>query len=100
MPVSKGGPTRVGNLVAACRSCNRKKGNRDLEEFLAHDPERVRRIMWRADTVSYRDATHMNILMPSILEYASQQGHCGSGDGRYDHGLEPAATGRGEEALL
>ena len=74
VPVSKGGPTRVGNLVAACRSCNRKKGNRDLEEFLAHDPERVRRIMRNSDTVSYRDATHMNILMPRILGYARNKG--------------------------
>lgn len=74
MPESKGGPTRPGNLVLSCRRCNQRKGNRTLDEFLAGDPERLRRIVRRADTISYRAATHMNATLPSILAYARSKG--------------------------
>lgn len=33
-PVKHGGASRRGNLVAACRSCNSRKGTRDLDDFL------------------------------------------------------------------
>lgn len=32
VPVCKGGPTTWNNCVAACKSCNRKKGGKSLEE--------------------------------------------------------------------
>lgn len=32
LPVSRGGPTSPENLVAACRPCNQRKGNRTPEE--------------------------------------------------------------------
>jgi 5-methylcytosine-specific restriction endonuclease McrA len=44
-PRSKGGSGRVSNLVLACISCNQKKGNRPVEEFLAHAPTRLARIL-------------------------------------------------------
>jgi len=43
-PRSKGGSDRVSNLALACRPCNQRKANRDLAEFLAHDPKRLARI--------------------------------------------------------
>lgn len=33
VPWKDGGRTEVGNLVAACRDCNRAKGNMRIEEF-------------------------------------------------------------------
>ena len=74
VPESKGGPTRVGNLVLACRRCNQRKGSRTLEEFLAGDPKRRQRIIARADTVSYGAATHMNATLPSVLAHARSKG--------------------------
>lgn len=44
VPKSKGGTDRVSNLTVACRECNQRKGNRSIEEFLARDPERLKRI--------------------------------------------------------
>ncbi len=43
-PRSKGGSDRVSNLTLACFPCNQRKGNRDVTEFLAHDPKRLARI--------------------------------------------------------
>lgn len=33
LPISRGGSSELDNLVALCRSCNRKKGTKTLEEF-------------------------------------------------------------------
>jgi len=43
-PKSRGGSDRVSNLTLACCSCNQRKGNRDVAEFLAKDPKRLARI--------------------------------------------------------
>ena len=43
-PKSRGGSDRVSNLALACFPCNQEKGNRDVAEFLAHDPKRLARI--------------------------------------------------------
>lgn len=37
-PKSAGGSDRVSNLTLACFPCNQRKSNRDVAEFLAHDP--------------------------------------------------------------
>jgi 5-methylcytosine-specific restriction endonuclease McrA len=45
-PWTRGGPTLPFNLVAACRSCNRQKGERTPEEWRrALAVERLRRIV-------------------------------------------------------
>ncbi len=38
------GSNRVSNLTLACRSCNEKKGNKSIEEFLKRKPDRLQRI--------------------------------------------------------
>jgi len=35
VPVSEGGTDNIDNIVPACRSCNSRKGDKSLEEFLA-----------------------------------------------------------------
>jgi hypothetical protein len=49
-PKSRGGSDRVSNLALACLPCNQKKGNREVTEFLAHDPQRLERIEAQAKT--------------------------------------------------
>ena len=41
VPRSRGGESRVANLVAACATCNVAKGARTAEEFLAERMEAV-----------------------------------------------------------
>lgn len=39
IPRSSGGTDRISNLTIACRECNQRKGDRDIRDFLSHDPE-------------------------------------------------------------
>ena len=48
VPRSKGGPANVGNLVWACRPCNQAKADKNLNTFLAEDPERSTAVLRRA----------------------------------------------------
>jgi 5-methylcytosine-specific restriction endonuclease McrA len=45
---AKGGTDRISNLALACEPCNLKKGTQDIRDFLAHDPERLARILAQA----------------------------------------------------
>jgi 5-methylcytosine-specific restriction endonuclease McrA len=58
-PRSKGGSDRVSNLTLACRSCNQRKANRDVFEFLAKDPKRLARIEAQAKA-PLQDAAAVN----------------------------------------
>ncbi|WP_142525919.1 RNA-guided endonuclease IscB, partial [Methylacidimicrobium cyclopophantes] len=58
-PRSKGGSDRVSNLTLACRSCNQRKADRDVAEFLAKDPKRLARITAQSK-VPLRDAAAVN----------------------------------------
>lgn len=58
-PRSRGGSDRVSNLTLACDRCNKRKGNKSIEEFLAHAPERLARIKAQAKT-PLKDAAVLN----------------------------------------
>ena len=59
VPRSKGGSDRVSNLTIACRSCNEKKGNRSVEEFLKRKPDVLKRVLANAKK-PLRDAAAVN----------------------------------------
>lgn len=56
---SRGGTNRISNLTLSCRPCNEAKGNRDVREFLAHDPVRLKRILSQA-RAPLKDAAAVN----------------------------------------
>ena len=56
---ARGGSDRTSNLTLACDPCNQAKGSRPIEEFLARDPERLKRIKARLK-ISLRDAAAVN----------------------------------------
>ena len=58
-PRSKGGSDRVSNLTLACHDCNQKKGNLLISEFLADQPDKLRRILAQAKA-PLRDAAAVN----------------------------------------
>ncbi len=58
-PKARGGSNRVSNLTLACVPCNQRKGTKSLAEFLATDPERVRKILAQAKA-PLRDAAAVN----------------------------------------
>ena len=75
IPESKGGPTVVGNLVAACQPCNTQKTNRSLAGFLAKDPERLDKIQKQVDQVVRLTSTgHLNSVMPAMLRVLENTG--------------------------
>ena len=59
VPRAKGGSDRVSNLALACVPCNRAKAARDVREFLAGQPERLRRVLAHL-RAPLRDAAMMN----------------------------------------
>lgn len=58
-PRSKGGSDRASNLTVSCHDCNQAKSNMPVEQFLAKDPERLRRILAQAKA-PLRDAAAVN----------------------------------------
>src|SRR5260221_6493128 len=58
-PSSRGGSHRESNLTLSCVACNTAKGTQDIRVFLAHDPERLARILAQAQA-PLRDAAAVN----------------------------------------
>ena len=58
-PRGKGGSDRVSNLAIACHDCNQAKSNMPVEQFLAKEPERLRRILAQAKA-PLKDAAAVN----------------------------------------
>jgi 5-methylcytosine-specific restriction endonuclease McrA len=59
VPRAKGGSDRISNLCLACDSCNKKKGNLDIEIFLAKKPDLLKRILSQAKR-PLKDAAAVN----------------------------------------
>ena len=75
IPESRGGPTVVGNLVAACQKCNTRKSNRSLADFLTKDPERTAKIQQQVDKLIILTSTgHLNSVMPAMLRVLEATG--------------------------
>jgi 5-methylcytosine-specific restriction endonuclease McrA len=66
-PQAKGGTSRLSNLTLACESCNLAKGTQPIEEFLAHDPHRLARILAQVKA-PLRDATAVNATRWCLFE--------------------------------
>jgi len=65
-PKANGGSDRIFNLALACEPCNRKKGSRSIQAFLAKDPERLKRILVQA-RAPLRDAAAVNSTRWALL---------------------------------
>lgn len=72
-PKSKGGSNRFSNLTLACECCNKKKGNRSIEEFLSDKPEILTKITKHCRE-SLSDAAAVNSTRHKIWEIASLTG--------------------------
>jgi 5-methylcytosine-specific restriction endonuclease McrA len=66
-PNSRGGSNRVSNLTLACEPCNIKKAARSIDEFLARDPERLKRIKAKLKA-PLRDAAAVNATRWALYE--------------------------------
>ncbi len=80
-PGSNGGTDRVSNLTLACEPCNRRKGNRSIEDFLKGKPEVLARIQRQAKA-PLRDAAAVNATRWELLRRLKATGmpvECGSG---------------------
>ncbi|WP_262984695.1 RNA-guided endonuclease IscB [Nostoc sp. PA-18-2419] len=58
-PKSRGGSNRVSNLTLACHACNQAKGNRDVKDFLADQPDVLACILKQAKQ-PLKDAAAVN----------------------------------------
>ncbi|MFI9822846.1 RNA-guided endonuclease IscB [Streptomyces sp. NPDC052013] len=65
-PRSRGGSSRLSNLVIACVPCNRAKGSTPLEIFLAHRPDRLATILQQTEAPLH-DAAAMNAMCRPLI---------------------------------
>ena len=61
------GSDRVDNLVACCRDCNIQKSNQHISQFLARQPDLLKRITERLQRSSLASATHINAVLPTLI---------------------------------
>jgi hypothetical protein len=66
-PRSRGGSSRISNLVLACIPCNKAKGNLSVETFLAHRPERLATILQQVKEPLH-DAAAMNATQGQLAQ--------------------------------
>lgn len=70
---ASGGSDRVSNLVIACYDCNQKKGKRPVAEFLARQPERLKRVLAQLKA-PLKDAAAVNATRNALFEALLQTG--------------------------
>lgn len=66
VPKARGGSDRISNLVLSCIPCNRKKGAKTIEEFLAKDLSKLAMIKSQLKK-PLRDAAVMNSMRNCLL---------------------------------
>ncbi|MFG2501785.1 RNA-guided endonuclease IscB [Streptomyces sp. NPDC048441] len=66
-PSSRGGSSRISNLVLACVPCNQAKGSKPVAVFLADRPERLAEILAQTRP-PLRDAAVMNSTRRRLIE--------------------------------
>lgn len=66
IPKARGGSNRMSNLTLADEACNQRKGAQTAAEFLAHDPERLARILAHAKA-PLADAAAVNATRNAIF---------------------------------
>jgi len=66
-PRAKRGSNRVSNLTLACTSCNQRKGNQDVRDFLKDQPERLTRLLGHLKA-PLKDAAALNITRWALYE--------------------------------
>ncbi|MFE1309030.1 RNA-guided endonuclease IscB [Streptomyces sp. NPDC058755] len=66
-PRSRQGSSRISNLVLSCIPCNKAKGSRSIESFLAHRPDLLARILEQTKA-PLRDAAAMNAIQWQLTE--------------------------------
>ncbi|MFI1359451.1 RNA-guided endonuclease IscB [Streptomyces sp. NPDC020898] len=66
-PRSRGGSSRISNLVLACAPCNQAKSSKPVEVFLAHRPDRLAKILQQART-PLQGAAVMNAIRQQLTE--------------------------------
>jgi 5-methylcytosine-specific restriction endonuclease McrA len=64
---ARGGSNRVSYLTLACTACNQRKGQQDVRDFLAHDPERLARILAQVKA-PLKDAAAVNATRLCLYE--------------------------------
>lgn len=67
VPRSRGGADRVSNLTLACQSCNQKKGNQPLEDFLKCKPDLLRSLKAQAK-LPLKDAAAVNATRLALVK--------------------------------
>lgn len=67
VPKARGGSNRISNLALACARCNERKGSQSIEEFLAHDPQRLARVKAQLKA-PLRDAAAVNATRWRLFE--------------------------------
>lgn len=110
-PKSRGGGDRVSNLTLACNPCNDAKGSRNVREFLAHDTERLKRILAQAKAPlkdaaavnATRYALHRNLLATGLPVETGTGGRTKWNRGRFGipktHALDAVCVGEVQNVM-
>src|SRR5712691_1843443 len=80
-PRATGGTDRISNLTLACEPCNSKKGDQEVQVFLANTPDVLTRILAQAKA-PLTDAAAVNTTRWALFERLKALGlpiECGSG---------------------
>jgi 5-methylcytosine-specific restriction endonuclease McrA len=72
-PRAKGGTNSITNLTLSCEKCNKKKGTKDIKEFLKKDQSRLERILKQSKRPA-SDAAAVNTTRFALLDVLKTTG--------------------------